>query len=88
MREITLGARLIELPIELVRLQKALASASPMSADELDAKLDEITMLRFRVSTLEQTHMIAMRLQGSKRREAQLLRQNLAQPSRLARSFK
>ncbi len=87
MREITLGARLAALPIELVRLQRALADAGPMGADELDARLDEITMMKFRVGTLQEAHMLSMRLQGSKRREAQLLRQNKAQPMRLAREY-
>ena len=83
-----LGPRSVALKIELVRMQRALAADAPLPADELDARADAISLTKLRIVTLEEVHILAMRLENSKRVEAQLLRQNKAQPHRLAKEFR
>ena len=83
-----LGGYAVAVKGELVQLQRALAADAPLPVEQYATRADEIATVKARIVTLEECHILAMRLESSRRREAQLLRQNLAGPERLAKEFR
>ena len=80
--------RIYNLKGELIRLQRALADDAPLPSEQYDTRADAIAIVKARIVVLEEVHILSMRLENSKRRNAQLRRQNLAGPKRLAKAFR